>query len=109
MTLNYPQSAENVLFLGWPYLHLNKIESGLDMSKNSFKMYENLALLSQVALMMITPILGGVLIGRYLDDKVGTNGIFLLIFVLIGTATAFMELFKLALRKTNDHPPKKRK
>lgn len=79
------------------------------MSKNSYKMYENLALLSQVALMMITPILGGVLIGRFLDDKVGTNGIFLLVFVLIGTATAFMELFKLAMRKTKDQPPKKRK
>jgi ATP synthase protein I len=86
-----------------------KNESGFKMSKQSYKMYENLALLSQIALMMITPIFGGVLLGRYLDDKVGTNGIFLLVFTLIGTMTAFMELFKLAMRKTKDHPPNKRK
>lgn len=78
------------------------------MSKQTYKMYENLALLSQIALMMITPILGGVLIGRFLDEKVGTNSIFLLVFTLIGTATAFMELFKLGMRKTKDHPPKEK-
>lgn len=79
------------------------------MSKPTYKMYENLLLLSQIAFMMITPIFGGVLIGRFIDEKAGTNGIFLLIFVLIGTATAFMELYKLAMRKTKNNPPRKRK
>lgn len=78
------------------------------MSKHNYKMYENLALLSQIAFMMVTPIFGGVLLGRFIDDKFGTNGIFLLIFTLVGTGTAFMELYKLALRKTKNHPNKRK-
>ncbi|MDO9591625.1 MAG: AtpZ/AtpI family protein [Erysipelotrichaceae bacterium] len=78
------------------------------MSKPKYKMYENLALLSQIAFMMITPIFGGVLLGRFIDDKVGTSGVFLLIFTLVGVATAFMELFKLTMRKTKNYPNKRK-
>lgn len=44
---------------------------------------------------MITPILLGVYIGQFIDKKVGTEGIFTIIFLLIGVGGGFVNLFKL--------------
>jgi len=59
-----------------------------------FKAVKNLTYISQIAFIMLTPILGGVYLGNYLDTKWGTSPWILLIGVLIGIATAFMSLFK---------------
>jgi uncharacterized membrane protein YfcA len=56
-------------------------------------MYKNLAILSQVGLMMIIPIFGGVYIGNWVDNKLGTR-FFLFIFIIIGVMSAFMNLYK---------------
>lgn len=72
------------------------------MAKKDVKMLENLALLSQVAFMMITPILLSVLLGKFLEDRFDTGGILLLISILLGTGAAFMNLYKLAIHKSKD-------
>ena len=66
------------------------------MKKNNDRSaLKNLALISQVGISMITPILLGVFIGGWLDKKVGTNGLFMLVFIFLGVGGGFMNLFKI--------------
>ena len=67
------------------------------MGKKDFRMYENLALLSQVGIMMVVPIIGGLFIGKWLDGWLGTSPLFLLICVLTGAASSFVSLYKFTM------------
>lgn len=70
------------------------------MKNNNYKdTFKNLTLISQIGLSVITPILFGVFLGQFIDKKVGTNGIFSLIFILLGTGGGFMNIFKLTKGK----------
>ena len=71
------------------------------MSNNKFKIFENLALITQIGLMMIIPILLSLFIGKFLDDKLGTGNIFLFIFIIIGVCASFINLYKVAMRGYN--------
>ncbi|MCD6436335.1 MAG: AtpZ/AtpI family protein [Clostridiales bacterium] len=51
---------------------------------------------------MIIPIIGGVYFGNYLDVRFGTGSLFLFVFIIIGVITAFMNLFKMTIRKSNN-------
>lgn len=55
----------------------------------------NIALISQIGFSMIAPILVGVYLGQFIDKKVGTNGIFTIILIIIGVGGGFVNLFKL--------------
>lgn len=68
---------------------------------NKFKIFENLALITQIGLMMIIPILLSLFIGKFLDDKLGTGNIFLFIFIIIGVCASFINLYKVAMRGYN--------
>lgn len=72
------------------------------MRKLDFKALQNLSLVTHIGMVMIIPIFGGVYIGNYLDVRFGTGSLFLFVFIIIGIITAFMNLFKIAMRKTND-------
>lgn len=63
-----------------------------DSDKSALK---NIALISQVGISMAAPILLGVFIGQWIDKKVGTEGIFMLIFIFLGVGGGFMNLFKI--------------
>lgn len=56
---------------------------------------KNLALISQIGFSVITPILLGVFIGQFLDKKLGTKGIFAIIFIILGAGGGFVNLFKI--------------
>lgn len=56
---------------------------------------KNLALISQIGFSIITPILLGVFIGQFLDKKLGTKGIFAIIFIILGAGGGFVNLFKI--------------
>lgn len=64
-------------------------------------MFQNIALITQIGLSMITPILLGVFIGGFIDDKVGTKMVFRLIFIVLGVGASFLQLFKIAGTKNN--------
>lgn len=63
--------------------------------KDNRNVFKNLALITQIGLSMVIPIIIGVYLGGFIDDKVGTKMVFKLIFLLLGVATAFVNLFKL--------------
>lgn len=70
-------------------------------SKNSI--LQNLALLSQVGIMMLVPIFGGVLFGAFLDRFFKTSGIFLIIFVILGVGASFRNLYVLSMQKSKEY------
>lgn len=71
---------------------------GLVLSKLKFKDYENLALITQISFIMIIPIFGGLLLGKWLDEKLQTGNIFLLVMVILGVIIAFLNLFKYTMK-----------
>jgi ATP synthase protein I len=67
--------------------------------KNNKNMYKNLALITQIGLSIITPILLGVYLGGLLDKKLKTEMIFTLTFIVIGAGAGFLNLFKFIDKK----------
>lgn len=61
---------------------------------------KNLALVSQIGISMLTPILGGLLIGAWLDRKFEKAPLFLLLLGTIGIFSAFRALFLLTGKKS---------
>lgn len=64
-------------------------------NKNN-KILKDLALISQIGISMITPILLGVFIGQLLDKWIGTESFFVITFIILGVGAAFMNLFKMS-------------
>ncbi len=73
------------------------------MKKKQNNILQNLALLSQVGIMMIVPIIGGVFLGNWLDRKFGDGSIFLIICLLLGVGASFRNLYVLAIRQSKDY------
>lgn len=75
-------------------------------NKSSKSILQNLALISQVGIMMLVPIFGGVLLGAFVDKFLKTNGIFLIIFIVLGVGTAFRNLYMLSMQKSKEYDNK---
>lgn len=71
----------------------------------NFHMYKNLAILSQIGFIMIIPIFGGVYIGNWIDQKLGTR-VFLFVFIILGVMVAFMNLYKYTMKGINKNKRK---
>ena len=56
--------------------------------------YNALALISQVGLNVLIPILGCMLLGAWLDKKTGGSGLFLLLLTLVGIAAGVMNILR---------------
>lgn len=72
-------------------------------NKKNRGMYKNLALVSQVGLNILIPILLGIYAGRYLDKKFNKDMIFTMVLLIIGAMSGFMNLFKLVDRQKPDN------
>ena len=76
------------------------------LGKETHKIFEQLVLVSQLGLTMVGCIGLGFAIGYYLDKWVGTRGIFLTIFILIGIAggafTVYRQIKELESQETDE-------
>ncbi len=68
-----------------------------------------LALISQVGLLMAIPIFLCIFVGIKLDSFFGTNGVFLIIFMLLGVMASFRNLFVTVLGKADPKNKKHKK
>ena len=57
-----------------------------------------LAMISQIGITMIVCIGAGVWFGGWLDGKLGTHGICLIVCILIGVAAGFMNVYKMLMK-----------
>ena len=53
-----------------------------------------ISLLSQLSIMMLVSIFGCFFIGKFIDTKLNTRPIFMLIFLILGIGGAFMSVYK---------------
>ncbi|MBW4827928.1 MAG: AtpZ/AtpI family protein [Clostridiaceae bacterium] len=68
--------------------------------KNKKTIGEGIALITQIGLSIITPILLGVYLGNIIDEKLNTEMVFTIVFIIFGALAGFMNLFKFGNRKT---------
>lgn len=68
----------------------------------NFKILKYLTLVSQIGIIMALPIIGSIFLGHFVDQKAGTNGLFLIIFILMGIYISFRNLFVMVLKKSDE-------
>ncbi len=62
------------------------------------KGFQNIVLITQIGFSIVTPILIGVFLGKIVDKWLNTQGIFTIIFIILGAITGFMNLFKMSTK-----------
>ena len=67
---------------------------------NSAKIAQALSLISQLSIMMLVSIFGCFFIGEFIDEKLNTEPIFMLIFLVLGIGGAFMSVYKTVIGYT---------
>lgn len=67
--------------------------------KNKFD-YSSLSLLSHMGYSVLIPILLGLYVGGLIDEKIGTGGIFRIIFIVLGSAAGILNIFKISDKYT---------
>jgi len=65
-----------------------------EKDRNEF--LRGLSFLSQIGITIVACVLIGVLLGRFLDNLLGTTPILLLVFSFLGAAAAFKSIFDMA-------------
>lgn len=60
----------------------------------SAQIAQALSLLTQLSIMMLVSIFGCFFIGKFIDTKLNTSPIFMLIFLVLGIGGAFMSVYK---------------
>lgn len=68
----------------------------------------NLRLFTHLGIMMSVPIVFCVWLGNLIDKKLGTAPWFLFIFILIGIAASFLNLYKIVLQEKKRNEDMKR-
>ncbi len=68
---------------------------------NKSRAFQNVALITHIGLTMVITIGGGIILGGFVDKKLGTNSIFLAIFTIISVLAAFMNLYKITTQGFN--------
>lgn len=68
--------------------------------KNDMGIFRSLALVTQLGLSMALPVIFGVIVGKYLDERLGTGHILLIVFSIIGVLASFRNLYHLAYKST---------
>lgn len=67
--------------------------------KNKYGFLANFALVSQIGVMMVVPIVLGVWLGGIVDRKFGTGGLFLIIFIILGVGAAFRNVYLVVMKQ----------
>ena len=65
-----------------------------DKKRTGAQIAQMLSLISQLGIMMVVSIFGCFFIGKFIDNKLNTSPIFMLIFLVLGVGGAFMSVYK---------------
>ncbi len=70
--------------------------------KDKRKIASAYTLISQIAINILVIIFGCFFIGRFLDNVLGTSPWLMLIFLILGVLSAFLNMYKIAMSATKD-------
>ena len=65
-----------------------------DKKSTGVQIAQMLSLISQLGIMMVVSIFGCFFVGKFIDNKLNTSPIFMLIFLVLGVGGAFMSVYK---------------
>ena len=68
------------------------------MTKKKGNPLKNLVLISHIGNAMISPIVMGLYLGKWIDGKLNTSPLFLLIFIIVGIIAGFINVFKVTMQ-----------
>lgn len=67
------------------------------MNRKDYKeILQNLTLVSQIGISVVTPILLGTFLGQIIDNKLGKNYFFTIVLIILGAGAGFLNIFKIA-------------
>jgi|GEM_PF-2434482 len=69
--------------------------------KDKVEIAKNFALVTQIGVTIVVTILITMLVGKTLDDWLGTRILFTLIFLILGIASCFMTIMRLGTKEKN--------
>ena len=69
-----------------------------DNKKQRGEFVRGLSLLSQIGITVLICVAMGILLGRFLDNKLGTSPWLLLVFTLLGSGAAFKSIYDISKR-----------
>ena len=69
-------------------------ESGNGDQTRGTPLWQAVAKATSIAWNIVTPIVGGTLLGRYIDDRVGEEYMWTITFLLLGAFIAFYNLYQ---------------
>lgn len=78
----------------------------MNKNKKKFHALRNLALVTQLGLSMIVPMVGGAYLGYIMDLKFKTGKLLFFIFLFLGIGAAFLNLFKLTMKGIDNNKDK---
>jgi len=67
--------------------------------KKKYAFLANFALVSQIGIMMVMPILLGVWLGGKIDNKLGTGALFLILFIILGVGASFRNVYLIVMKQ----------
>lgn len=80
---------------------MSKKKSRKSLKKVDFNALKPLALLSHFGMIIILPLIAGVAIGAWLDDKLGTRPLCLIICLILFSISAFKNVYDTAMKLAN--------
>ncbi|MDO5707640.1 MAG: AtpZ/AtpI family protein [Andreesenia angusta] len=66
--------------------------------KRKTSIFANLTLVTQIGITVIIILIGCIFLGKFLDEKLGTDIIFLIVFTVIGVLSAFNYIFRIGMQ-----------
>jgi ATP synthase protein I len=72
------------------------------LKDNYENIFKNLSFLTYIGIMMILPIIAAVYLGNILDDKLGTSHIFIFVFIILGVAAGFRNVYKIVMKDVSN-------
>jgi ATP synthase protein I len=67
--------------------------------KNGRTLWETMAVATSLAWNIVVPIVGGTLLGRYIDDRVGEEYLWTITLLFAGTFIAFYNLYQMLFKQ----------
>lgn len=72
------------------------------MNKDYKNTLKYLSLITQLGISSVTPVVLGVFVGKKIDDRLGKQGVFSIILLILGAMTALYNIYKLAGPKNKE-------
>ncbi len=80
------------------YIVYNNINKESDFLNNKYEMIKNISLVTQIGLTFVVTLLFSMFLGNIIDNVLNTEFVFKIIFLLVGIAAGFLNVYKIIMK-----------